>query len=100
MGLGRYFLHNLLDAGRFNKLDEAMDDRKSYEDFKGPKAKDQMTQLEFEVGYVSLVCRTLVDLLIAKKVCTKTELEDLMDQIDQMDGARSGNFDPRNFGVG
>ena len=100
MGLGRYFLHNLLDAGKFSKLDAEMDDRKSYEDFKGPKANDPMTQLEFEVGYVSLVCRTLVELLLVKKVCTKSELEDVMDRIDQMDGARSGNFDPRNFGIG
>jgi hypothetical protein len=100
MGLGRYFLHNLLDAGRFAKLDQEMDDRKAYEDYKGPKAKDPMTQLEFEVGYVLLVCRTLVELLLAKKVCTKAELEDLMDRIDQMDGARGGSFDPRNFGLG
>jgi hypothetical protein len=100
MGLGRYFLHNLLDSGRFSTLDQEMDDRKAYEDFKGPKAADPMTQLEFEIGYVSLVCRALVEMLLAKKVCTKAELEDLMDRIDQMDGARSGNFDPRNFGIG
>jgi len=100
MGLGRYFLHNLLDSGKFSKLDQEMDDRKSYEDYKGPKANDPTTQLEFEVGYVSLVCRTLVEVLLAKKVCTKAELEDLMDRIDQMDGARAGNFDPRNFGIG
>ena len=100
MGLGRYFLHNILDGGKFAKLDAEMDDRRSYEDFKGPKANDAMTQLEFEVGYVSLVCRTLVELLLVKKVCTKAELEDLMDRIDQMDGARSGGFDPRNFGIG
>jgi len=59
-----------------------------------------MTQLEFEIGYVSLVCRTLVEMLLAKKICTKAELEDLMDRIDQMDGARAGAFDPRNFGIG
>jgi hypothetical protein len=100
MGLGRYFLHNLLDAGKLSTLDVEMDDRKSYEEFKGPRAKDPMTQLEFEVGYVSLVCRTLIEVMIAKKVCTKAELEDMMDKIDQMDGSRTGNFDPRNFGVG
>lgn len=100
MGLGRYFLHNLLDAGKFSKLDAEMDDRKSYEEFKGPKAKDPMVQLEFEIGYVSLVCRALMEVMIAKKVCTKAELEEMMDRVDQMDGARSGNFDPRNFGVG
>ena len=100
MGLGRYFLHNLLDAGKFSKLDVEMDDRKSYEEFKGPRAKDPMTQLEFEIGYVSLVCRSLMELMLAKKVCTKAELEEMVDRIDQLDGARSGNFDPRNFGVG
>ncbi len=99
MGLGRYFLHNLLDGGKFSKIDVEMDDRRSYEDFKGPKANDAMTQMEFEIGYVSLVVRTLVEVMLAKKVCTIGELEDMMDRIDQMDGARSGAFDPRNFGI-
>lgn len=99
MGLGRYFLHNLLDSGKFSRLDAEMDDRRSYEDFKGPKANDPMTQLEFEIGYVSLVCRSLVEMMIQKKVCTVAELEDLMDRVDQMDGARGGAFDPRNFGI-
>jgi hypothetical protein len=100
MGLGRYFLHNLLDAGKLSKLDVEMDDRKSYEEFKGPRAQDPMTQLEFEIGYVSLVCRSPMEVMLAKKVCTKAELEEMVDRIDQLDGARSGNFDPRNFGIG
>ncbi len=99
MGLGRYFLHNVLDSAKFAKLDAAMDDRKSYEDFKGPKGKDPVLQLEYELGCVSLVCRTLIEVMLAKKVCTKAELEELLDKIDQQDGARAGNFDPRNFGV-
>lgn len=97
MGLGRYFLNNLLDAPHFTNLEQEMDDRKSYEDFHGKKAADPKAALEYELGYVSLVVRTLVEMMLRKKLCTRAELEDLMDRIDQMDGVRAGNIDPRNF---
>ena len=50
-------------------------------------------------GPADLTSGTLVEVMLAKKICTMGELEEMMDKIDQMDGARSGGFDPRNFGV-
>jgi DNA repair exonuclease SbcCD ATPase subunit len=50
----------------------------------------QIEELQQEVGELALICKTLMQVLLEKRICTGQEIEALVEKIDAADGVVDG----------
>jgi hypothetical protein len=50
-------------------------------------------KLEAELEFLSLMCRSLLEVLMENKLCTKSSMTDIMKRLDMLDGELDGKLD-------
>lgn len=83
---------------RMKKLKEQLDTkREATKRFKkadeGTAESGKVEQLEGHVEFLSLMCRSLLEVLIENKLCTMDSLADLMKRLDMLDGRADGGLE-------
>lgn len=82
---------------RMKKLKEQLDTKR--EETKRFKKRDESAEpnkvevLEGHVEFLSLMCRSLLEVLIENKMCTMDSLADLMKRLDMLDGRADGGLE-------
>ncbi|MDF1661610.1 MAG: hypothetical protein P1V97_07545 [Planctomycetota bacterium] len=82
---------------RMKKLKEQLDTKreatKRFQKTDEGVQPDKVEVLEGHVEFLSLMCRSLLEVLIENKMCTMDGLADLMKRLDMLDGRADGGLE-------
>lgn len=101
MSFARYLLHDFWTAREFNRMEEdgarrARGQRRRQAEVtrKSAELERRVAELEDDLGRVTLLLRSLADVVVQKGVVTREELQQVATRLDAEDGEVDGRADP------
>jgi len=93
MSWTRYLKHDLWTAKEFNDMEAQMKRRAAGERRSRADVRDSIEELEAEMGFLALMNRAMLQVLLDHGLCDKARITQLMRHFDTLDGEADGGLD-------
>jgi len=93
MSWTRYLKHDLWTAKEFNDMEAQMRRRATAERRSRADVRDSIEDLEAELGFLALMNRAMLQVLLDHGLCDKNRITQLMRHFDTLDGEADGGLD-------
>lgn len=95
MDWSKHFMHDYWQTSQIDKLNSAVDLLVKRERNTHSKTPERVEALEEELARAVLVIHTLLEVCTRKGVFSKEEFQQVVDEMDFLDGVMDGKLDPK-----
>lgn len=95
MDWSKHFMHDYWQTSQIDKLNAAVESLVTRERTTHTQTAERVEALEEELARAVLVIHTLLEVCVRKGVFSKADFQQVVDEIDFLDGMIDGKLDPR-----